>query len=381
MDRPGRIVRNQIDFLLVNRRFWNSCISVKTYPGADIQSDHTPLVGRFKVRLERVTVRKVKSYDLRRLKDPVVQQMVRNDLNERLRVGGDLESVEGGLAIVKETVKGIKDQYLRRDPRKCRSWMTDEILELMELRKSHKDNLVEYRRIHTIIRRKIREAKEREKVEQCQGIELYQSHYDSFNVHRKVKEVAGEFFFNKSGRLADVHGNLVIDKDERKKVWEQYLKDLFHDLRAQQPVFEDDTGPKILLEEVKAAMKQMEDGKATGSDEISIELLKLMDEENMKTITNIVNHIYSTGKIPNQWLESEFIAIPKKSSAKACGDFQTLSLMSNMLEVFLKVIHKRIYNICEEQISPNQFGFVKAVGTREALFGVQVLFQRCRDVG
>ncbi|XP_039276069.1 craniofacial development protein 2-like [Nilaparvata lugens] len=252
MDRPGRIVRNQIDFLLVNRRFRNSCIFVKTYPGADIQSDHTPLVGRFKDRLKRVKVRKVKSYDLRRLKDPVVRRMVSNDLNERLRGGGDLESEEGGLEIVKGTVKGIKDQYLRRDPRKCRSWMTDEILELMELRKSHKDNLVEYRRIHTIIRGKIKEAKEREKVEQCQEIELYQSRYDSFNVHLKIEEMAGKFCFNKSGRLADVHGNFVIDKDERKKVWEKYLKDSLHDLRTQQPVFKDDTEPKILLEEVKA---------------------------------------------------------------------------------------------------------------------------------
>jgi len=36
--------------------------------------------------------------------------------------------------------------------------------------------------------------------------------------------------------------------------------------------------------------------------------------------------------------------------------------------------------VCEEQIAPNQFGFLNEVGTRETLFSVQVLFQRCRDV-
>lgn len=50
------------------------------------------------------------------------------------------------------------------------------------------------------------------------------------------------------------------------------------------------------------------------------------------------------------------------------------------MKVFLKIIHKRIHKLCEEQIAPNQFGFINAVGTREALFSVQVLFQRCRDV-
>lgn len=54
--------------------------------------------------------------------------------------------------------------------------------------------------------------------------------------------------------------------------------------------------------------------------------------------------------------------------------------MSHLLKLFLKVVHRRIYSACESQISPNQFGFIKGVGTREALFAVQVLFQRCRDM-
>jgi len=39
---------------------------------------------------------------------------------------------------------------------------------------------------------------------------------------------------------------------------------------------------------------------------------------------------------------------------------------------FLKII-QRIYKKCESRISQNQFGFVNAVGTREALFAIQIL--------
>lgn len=42
------IVRNQIGYVLVNKRFRNSCISVKKYPCADVSSDHIPLVNKFK---------------------------------------------------------------------------------------------------------------------------------------------------------------------------------------------------------------------------------------------------------------------------------------------------------------------------------------------
>lgn len=52
-DQPGGIFRNQIDYILIPKRFRNSYLGVKTYPGADIESDHCPVVGEFRVRLKR----------------------------------------------------------------------------------------------------------------------------------------------------------------------------------------------------------------------------------------------------------------------------------------------------------------------------------------
>lgn len=55
-DRPGAIVRNQIDYIMVNKRYRNSCTAVKTYPGADLQSNYVPLVGTFKIKMKRQNV-------------------------------------------------------------------------------------------------------------------------------------------------------------------------------------------------------------------------------------------------------------------------------------------------------------------------------------
>lgn len=63
-------------------------------------------------------------------------------------------------------------------------------------------------------------------------IEGYQSRYDNFNVYRKVREVAEKFRNNGSGKITDEESNLIITKDEKKKVWERYMKKLFHDLRT-----------------------------------------------------------------------------------------------------------------------------------------------------
>uniref|UniRef100_A0A8D9BKL9 Reverse transcriptase domain-containing protein n=1 Tax=Cacopsylla melanoneura TaxID=428564 RepID=A0A8D9BKL9_9HEMI len=84
--------------------------------------------------------------------------------------------------------------------------------------------------------------------------------------------------------------------------------------------------------------------------------------------------------IPKEWLKSTFITLPKKSNAKKCSDYRTISLMSHALKIFLRIIHNRIYTKLEAHISNTQFGFRNSLGTREALFSIQVLIQKCRDV-
>lgn len=39
-DTKHKIVRNQIDYVMINKRYRNSILSAKTYPGADMASDH-----------------------------------------------------------------------------------------------------------------------------------------------------------------------------------------------------------------------------------------------------------------------------------------------------------------------------------------------------
>jgi len=54
--------------------------------------------------------------------------------------------------------------------------------------------------------------------------------------------------------------------------------------------------------------------------------------------------------------------------------------MNHTLKVFLKIFHNRLYKKCENAMGRSQFGFKSALGTREALFAIQVLVQNCKDV-
>uniref|UniRef100_A0A8D8SH15 Craniofacial development protein 2 n=1 Tax=Cacopsylla melanoneura TaxID=428564 RepID=A0A8D8SH15_9HEMI len=380
-DKPERIVRNQIDYILVNRRFRNSCKSVRTYPGADLESDHVPLVGVFQTNLKKVKKRILVKHDMRRLRDPSIMGDVFQDVNKEIQKNKEEVDIEQKVNHIKESVQKVKEKYLKPDKRKKKSWMTEEILGMMEERRISKNDPQKYKNIQKAIRNKIREAKEKELEDRCTEIEFLQQKHDSYNLHRKVKELTGTCNRKQQGKLTDSDGNIIIDKQEKLKTWKEYLEKLFEDQRERHLQMEEPTnGPTILRQEVESAISQLKDGKAAGPDEINSEILKLFDEESVILLTEMLNTIYDSGKIPSEWLISEFIALPKKPGAKKCEEYRTISLMSHLLKLFLKIIHRRIYKLCESRISPNQFGFINAVGTREALFAIQVLFQRCRDV-
>ena len=50
---PGDIYRNKIDLILTNKRFRNAVMQAGTYPGADVGSDHNPLMTKMNIKLKK----------------------------------------------------------------------------------------------------------------------------------------------------------------------------------------------------------------------------------------------------------------------------------------------------------------------------------------
>lgn len=73
-----------------------------------------------------------------------------------------------------------------------------------------------------------------------------------------------------------------------------------------------------------------------------------------------------------------FISFSKKNNDTKCEDHRKISLIGHGLEVLLN-IYSRIYRRLEKNITETQFGFMNALGTREALSSIQVLIKRDRD--
>ena len=79
---PGDIGRYQIDYILVKERFRNQVINSKSYPGADIASDHNLVVMNSRLKFKKLAKpTKEGRVDLEKLKVP--------ELLDRFKVESD----------------------------------------------------------------------------------------------------------------------------------------------------------------------------------------------------------------------------------------------------------------------------------------------------
>ncbi|RVE48974.1 hypothetical protein evm_006332 [Chilo suppressalis] len=258
-------------------------------------------------------------------------------------------------------------------------WMNAMIFELMEQRRLSKADKEKYNLIDKKIRREVRYARDYWYRKKCENLEELQRKHDAFNLHKEIKAMVDHK--NPVYQLWDNNNHPVLDLTQKKHLWEQYISAMFSDdTRSATPPPCDTDGYPILKDEVTKALNKAKIGKTTGPDDVHIEILKLIEQDNLCALTRLMNLVYDTGVFPEDWLKTIFVTLPKKPNAKRCEDYRTITLMSQVLKSFFTIIHERIRVRCDEQLSDSQFGFRAGVGTREALFAVQVLVQKCKDM-
>jgi len=105
---PSGRYSNQIDHILVNERFAYNITDVRTYRGADCDSDHFLVASNLKVKLKTMS-RKIRSknvkYDVEKLKDNRKVKEFQENSQEMIReVNSIPETVDDQWKIIKDTL-------------------------------------------------------------------------------------------------------------------------------------------------------------------------------------------------------------------------------------------------------------------------------------
>ena len=151
---------------------------------------------------------------------------------------------------------------------------------------------------------------------------------------------------------------MLVDSNDVINRWVEHVTELYHDERGDPSAASNQNGCTIMKSEIENVIKEMKCGQASGNDDIATEMSIALDDEGIKKITELCNLVYDTGYLPPDMSSSIFVRLPKKAKATECSDYRTLSLMSHILKITLKVIFKRNKHNIESVISETQSGFM-----------------------
>ena len=98
---------------------------------------------------------------------------------------------------------------------------------------------------------------------------------------------------------------------------------------------------KIQENEVQHAIPSLKNNKITGPDYIKNEFLKYSGPKMITTLTQNLNHIFDTEKIPQSWNKPTTINTDKvKLDKKLLCNIRGISLTNNISKLLEKVLNK-----------------------------------------
>ena len=115
--------------------------------------------------------------------------------------------------------------------------------------------------------------------------------------------------------------------------------------------------PDILEWEVKWALGNIPKNKASGGDGIPVELFQILEDNSVKVLHSICQHIGKNQQWSQDWKRSVFIPIPKKGNAKECSHYRTNALISHASKVMLKILQARLQQYMNRELPDVQANF------------------------
>ena len=121
--------------------------------------------------------------------------------------------------------------------------------------------------------------------------------------------------------------------------------------------------------------------KASGGDEIPVELFQILKDDAVKVLHSIWQQIWKTQQWPQDWKRSVFIPIPEKDNAKECSDYCTIiALISHASKVMLKILQAKLLQYMNRKLPDVQVGFRKGRGTRDQIANIHWIIEKAREL-
>lgn len=398
---PNGVTRNQIDHIAINGRFKRSVLDARTFREADVNSDHNLLVGTVKLKLAKVLKKKEtrSRFNVNQLKLKDVKHKFTIELRNRfscleeegeiIDVDVDLQkSLDQNWKLIKETYNKTAEKVLGRRKGKQKPWISNESWSKIDERRSLKAKVdeaksdrikqkrnIEYSEKAREVKRSLRHDKRKWADDIAREAENAYKKGNMRGVYECTKRLC-----NSNQRRAEVikdkDGKLLTTENEVLQRWKQHFSEILNRPEPVSPaVINTDTTIELDISneyiskvEIRAALKDLKNGKAAGSDDITAEVLKADTDTTIDILEKLFRKIWDDEVIPTEWREGLIVKLPKKGDLTKCGNWRGLTLMSIPAKILGRTIIRRLREAVDLKLRIEQAGFRKGRGTIEQIF-------------
>lgn len=373
---PDGVTRNQIDHIMISKRFAGSLLDVRTKRGADAFSDHNLLIGSFRLRPAALHPQQsaTRKYNLQGFKDPAKVEEYRLCLDNKLSQVNE----EISWSIVESACKSSAEETLGFVQHQRKSWMSNATWKHIEERRALKVRLdqsrsqdnsnqlrADYKRAEKRVRSSVRSDRRRFANNIAEEAERAAYRNDMRGVYSSIRKLGGEGV-RPIPPLKDRNGIVLVSEQQQLDRWKEFFDDPgptgdsppFAPQVRRNPRRDINTEPPNRVE-IEAVIVQLKNHKATGPDSLPAELFKYGSSPLANALTPIIREVWSTCCIPDIWKEGVIITIPKKGDLGDCKNWRGITLLNTIEKVLAFIILGRILPSVDILLRQEQAGFRK----------------------
>lgn len=370
----------QIDHVAVTAKNRKEVLNVKVRKSLNINSDH--YLSEIKVRFQPNkpkprTKRKprVNAAFLQQNKEKYIENLDKLDMNTWEEIRESITKAAGDLGKPSRKRKHRWwnekcDEALDRRLQSWKKWHSN------KTEKRFEEFREERKRAAKIIRTEKRNY-DRSRVEQIEE-EFKQKNSREF--YRTFKEEL-QGYQPPSLCFKRIDGSVATSDKENCQLLADYFKSLLNGeepgerLGAENISQENPDSQPPTLNEIKRIIKELKNNKAPGEDGIIAEMWKFGGEITAKTIHHVIEEIWKTGRIPDDWKCALIHPLHKKGNRMDINNYRGISLLPVAYKILSKALLNRVEDQVDHLIGEYQAGFRKGRSCVEQIFNLKSILR------
>ena len=365
---PDGLTHNQIDHILIDKRRHTSIVDIRTFRGADCNSDHYLVIGELRERLsvaKRVEQQvNITKFNILKLKDEEAKQNYQVEISNRFATLESSDEVEKELDVnsvwenIRDSIKIAAEQSIGYyETKKKKPWFDEDCCMVVERRKQAKlkflqdpveekrDNYFNERREAS---RTLRNKKRGYLKEKLNEVETNSKNKNIRDLYKGIKEFKNGYQ-PRVNVIKDENGDLLADSPSILNRWKNYFAQLLNvhrpnrndrdeiEIQTAEPFI-----PEPTLSEVEIAIENLKKYKSPGIDQIPAELIQEGGSALYSEIYKLVFAIWEREIVPEQWKESIIVPIFKKGNKTNCSNFRGISLLLTSYKILSNILLRRL---------------------------------------